>query len=302
MTPEELAKLQRDYLIRAEKRFFVLIAAEFEALKREIQQALIESDRTDLTFVEEFLTFVESRIEIISNPFTRIVTNAQNKVINFTSRVLKAYFPSLESKIFSPDKEAIQKLIGRSASGESLQKLFLKMRPEIAERTKAVLIGGFAEGKPAAAIAKDIKDVSGIARYNALRIARTETNEAYRAASREFYEAAEIKKYVWKSVRDGRTCIICWSLHNKIFPTAKKIFSHPMCRCVLLPYSGERLEDSNADFLSLEKGAQKEILGPRRFELFESGNLRIDDFIRSQKSKEGDAEQYFIRNLSELQD
>lgn len=308
MTPKEFAKLQRNYLIRTEKQSAVLIASEFEAVKRDLQKFLIENARREATiknlyadsFLERLLLFIDNQLDFLSIPFSRIVSRGQKLVINFTSKILADYL-SLDASIFSPDKEAIRILIGRTQTGETLQKYFLRMKPEIAEKAKQTLIEGFALGESNSQIAKRITDVSDVSRYKAMRISRTETNEAYRTATREFYEGADVKKYVWQSVRDSRTCLICWTLHNRVFKTSKKVFSHPNCRCVLLPFfDGDEKIGSNDDFLKLETGFQRQILGPKRFELFQSGKFKIEDFVKSQNSKEF-GEKFSIKNLSEFE-
>lgn len=305
MTSEEFAKLQRDFLIKIEKQSAIQIFNEFRLFNNQIGNYLTENPNVDLNSIDNLIKEIESLLDKLSSPFYRIVARAQRQVINFSAESLKNYLKEkvvakLESSIFSPDNEAIKVLIGRTQSGEHLQKFFLRMKPDIAQKVKAELINGFSLGESNSQIAKRITDVSDVSRYRAMTISRTETNEAYRTATREFYGGADVKKYVWKSIRDHRTCLICWTLHNRVFKTSKKVFSRPNCRCVLLPYFGEDLGSSNDDFLKLESGYQKQILGPKRFEMFQSGNLKIGDFVKSEKTKGG--ENFSIKNLSDLVD
>ena len=309
MTPEQLARLHRDFLIKNEKNSAVKVSAYFESLKKEISDFLIKNEERaaakEISIITELVDKMSSFFDDLSPVFARFVGLAQKKVISFAAETLKSYFKFYEieisSSIFEPDREAINALVGRTQTNESLQKFFLRMKPEIAEKTKAAVIEGFSKGDGAAQIAKRINDVSGIGRYNALRLSRTETNEAYRSASREFYGSAEIKKYIWLSVLDSRVCLRCWFLHGQKFNSAKKVFSHPNCRCVLVPYlkNQKEIETGIEKFDKLESGFQKQILGKQRFDLYTNG-FGLGDFVTSAKSKEYGTV-YSIKNLSEFE-
>lgn len=305
MTPRELAIIQREYLIRTEKQSAVRLSAEFETLKQNINEYLTANLTGRITIarlnenslLEKILGQLDAQLQRIRNPFTRIVTTGQQRVINFAAESLGKL---LVSTIFSPDREAVRKLVGRTQNGSTLARFFDRINPFAREKAREALIDGFALGESPAAIARRMSDVANLARARALTIARTETNEAYRAASREFYVEAEIKEYVWLSALDERTCLICWRLHGQKFASSKKIFSHPNCRCVLVPKTknagaiptGEKL------FAKLEPGAQREIVGAKRFELLQSG-FKLKDFVDVKKSGEfGD--QFLIRNLTDF--
>ena len=309
MTPEQLAKLHRDYLVKREKNSAVLIAGGFESLKNEIALFLLKNERSvgnkEISISAALVDKLSIFFDEFAPVFSRFVASAQQKVISFAAETLKSYFKfqklEISSSIFEPDKEAINKLIGRTQTGKSLEKFFLRMKPEIAEKAKAALIEGFTTGDGAGQIARRIGDVSDIGRYNALRVSRTETNEAYRAASRDFYQSAEIKKYIWLSVLDARVCLRCWFLHGQKFSSKVKIFSHPQCRCVLVPYlkNQKEIETGIEKFGKLETGFQKQILGSSRFDLYKDG-YGLNDFVKSAKSEEYGTV-YSIKNLSDFE-
>ena len=122
---------------------------------------------------------------------------------------------------------------------------------------------------------------------------------AYRRASVEFYDNAGIVEYRFMSVLDVRTCPICWSLHGRKFKLKVKPNIHVNCRCAIVPVIiGEKIETGIEKFNKLEPGYQKQILGNKRFELFQNGNP-LKSFIRADKSKEYGTI-YKIRNLSEF--
>lgn len=310
MTPEELARLQREYLIRTEKESAVFIAAEFAALRREILEFLTKNIRGPATvknlytknFLGRILLLLDNKLDVFSILFSRKTADAQAKVIRFAANSLNKFLPEIQVEVFDPDREAIRKLIGRTQTGDSLQKFFLRMKPLVRERAKLELIEGFAMGESAPQIAKRINGVSDVGMARALTVSRTEANEAYRAASREFYRSAGIREYYWLSKLDSRVCLICWILHGRRFKSSIKVFSHPNCRCVLIPSTKNQKEiiTGAEKFNRLEKGFQKQILGNSRFELFEKGNS-LASFVGVKKSEDF-GRVFFTKNLSEHKD
>jgi SPP1 gp7 family putative phage head morphogenesis protein len=153
-------------------------------------------------------------------------------VINSAADATKR-FTQLSSSIFRTDREAIKKLIGRTQDGGSLTNFFKRLDQPVREASKKALIEGFSKGEGADEIARRLRDAADIGRSRALTIARTETNEAYRAASREFLSGSgEIKKYVWLAVLDTRTCLICWALHGR---HSTAIVKSPLIRIAAAP-------------------------------------------------------------------
>jgi SPP1 gp7 family putative phage head morphogenesis protein len=308
MTPQEFAKLQREFLISAEKRSAVFLHAEFERIKREIIEYLLlkitgKPTLVRLGFIDDFIDLLIRKIDLLSSPAGQIIARSQNNVVRFASDSLKKYLNfRLESSIFSPDREAIRILIGRAFEGESLQTVFNRMKPAVANRARVELIEGFALGESNEAIAKRIPDVTDLGRYRALTIARNETLMSYKNASTEFYAEAGIKQYRFISSLDPRCCLVCWRLHGTKWKLKEKPHIHVGCRCVVLPVlKGEKIKTGVELFSSLESGYQKQILGPKRFSLFGAAGNSIDSFVGVDKSKEF-GRTFYVKNLSDLPD
>jgi hypothetical protein len=122
---------------------------------------------------------------------------------------------------------------------------------------------------------------------------------AYRNASAEFYAEAGIKEYRFLSALDPRTCLVCWRLHGTRWKLKEKPHIHTQCRCVVVPViKGEKIKTGVELFNSLETGVQKQILGPKRFEMFTAGS-NLENFVGSEKSKEF-GRTFYVRNLSDL--
>jgi SPP1 gp7 family putative phage head morphogenesis protein len=308
MTPEQLAAEQRAFLILAEKQSAVLLSAEFDALRREISDYLTANLPTEISlakieernFLARFLEEISQFCDVLSIPLAAVALRAQKRVVNFTADSLKRYLPEIKTSIFDADREAIQKLINRTNTGESLEKAFSRLASPVAARAKQELIEGFSLGESSAQIAKRLNNATDFGASRAMTIARTETNEAYRAASREFYRAAEIRQYVWMSALDVRTCWICWHLHGRKFKTKQKVTSHPNCRCTLVPVSknNKDVETGIERFLRLETGYQKQILGEKRFDLYSRGaEEELESFV-GVKTSDSRGWQHFIKPLA----
>ncbi|MCD9186722.1 MAG: phage head morphogenesis protein [Pyrinomonadaceae bacterium] len=307
MTPQEFAKKQREMLIRTEKRSAFILLNEFEKMKKKISDFILLQLTGPITLkklsendlLKKLLSEVESRIIEIKNPFVKTVQKAQTTVIKQSGASLREFL-ELKSKIFERDGEAIQKLLQRANGKNTLSVIFDRMKTPVRQLAKNELIEGFALGESAPQIAARLHKTADLGKARALTIARTETNEAYRAATRDFYREANIKEYIWMSALDPRTCLICWMLHGQKFKSSKMTFSHPNCRCVLIPktkHTGNIITGAER-FAALEPGFQKQILGNKRFEIFKAGNS-LDEFVKSEKSPEF-GERFAIRNLDEF--
>ena len=306
MTPEQLAKIQREFLIKTEKQSAILIESELARVKREFSgffgRNVTPATRRALeSFLREFIALADAEMDIASYRFANIVERAQRQMINFAGKSLKKYSPRISSSIFDPDKEATQILIGRTQNGSQLSKFFQKLKEPLQKLARKNLIEGFRRGESSQAIAKRINDVADVGRYRALVISRNETVMAYRNASVNFYDEAGITEYRFLSVLDPRTCLICWRLHGTIWKLKTKPHIHTQCRCVICPVlkNDNQIKTGIELFGSLEKGVQKQILGEKRFQLFENGSYGLKDFTAIKKSKEF-GNTHFVKPLDNL--
>lgn len=187
------------------------------------------------------------------------------------------------------DSAATRELIGIAGDGEPLSKHFEGIAEPVRNRMFESLFAGIATGRPNASIAKEIKDAVGFGAARALTIARTETNRAYREASRKYYDdAGEVVGWRWVAALDLTTCPICWSLHGRIFKTSEKFATHPNCRCTMVPvFAGDPPPTTGPDkFAKLTREQQRTILGPRRLDLYEAG-AELRNFVERYTSTFG---------------
>lgn len=94
-----------------------------------------------------------------------------------------------------------------------------------------------------------------------------------------------IQKVTVSGTLDGRTCLVCASLHGKTFEkhSAPLFPIHHRCRCFLIPYQEGFVPPSYSEWLSRQsEETQKQILGKTRFELYKGG-MTVDRFVSNNR-------------------
>lgn len=187
-------------------------------------------------------------------------------------------------------------------------------------RMQSELRTGIIAGEGIEPLRRRIETVAALKTSQARSIARTYVMHVTNAARAKLYEENRdvIASEQWVATLDDRTCLRCAVLDNKTFPPGKGSQPplHINCRCVRVPITrsakaladrgiistrtargangltGEVPENMNfSEWLRRQPPAvQKEVLGAKRFELYQSG-VNIDKFVND----EG-----FIINLDDL--
>lgn len=189
------------------------------------------------------------------------------------------------------DRQALNALVGNvfGSAHTPVKKLFAAVGDEAAQGIYGALVSGVASGQGNEVIARKIRDEFNSTFSRAYTIARTETNNVYREASRATIEAnpAGFKGYIWISARDLTTCSTCWSMHGRIFAVNRKFRTHPNCRCVLQPYTGKNgVATGETEFADLTDAQRRTILGPKRADLYAAG-YRLGDFVAFKRTEFG---------------
>lgn len=99
----------------------------------------------------------------------------------------------------------------------------------------------------------------------------------------------KIKRYMWSSVLDTSTCILCGSLDGQIYDDVTNVAiypAHDRCRCRLVPlpdYVDEDVKVTYSDWFERQSDKDKyKILGKTRFHLYENG-MKIKRFVNNGK-------------------
>lgn len=238
--------------------------------------------------LNELLNQVNDEIRRSSARLGIIVEQSQTSAINI-AKANAGRNAELHSNLAFFDSDAVRELIGIAGDGEPLDVLFRGIAPHVKNQVFNALFYGLATGKPNAAIAKEINDAVGSGAFRAMTIVRTETNRAYREATRKFYENTDgVAGWRWIAALDLRTCPICWALHGQVFPNQEKFATHPNCRCTMIPVFdlNEPFETGPEAFAKLNRTQQNAILGPARLKLYELG-AELKDFVEKTKTPFG---------------
>lgn len=190
--------------------------------------------------------------------------------------------------------EAIQNVVGFAGDGSALADLFDAIGPYARDH---VVIGMASSDNPEAVakrMAKTYKDL-GISRAHT--IARTEMIRANREAQRQSFAEnfTIVKGWVRVSAGDQKVCVVCWGLQGQVQDLAQVVPSHPNCRCTVVPVTPsyaelaglpegafdepEPLPTRDESFMMLSESERRNVLGPSRYRLWETGTS-LDSFGR----------------------
>jgi SPP1 gp7 family putative phage head morphogenesis protein len=262
-------------------------------LERIEKQRLIDGNASPGLLIQkarlgELLDQVTIEIRKSSAKLAALTTGAQDQAVN-VAQDQAAQYPRLTSDLNFFDSDAARKLIGLAGDGEPLAVHFAKLVRPARQAMFDALFYGISVGLPNVRIAREVQDSIGGTRAQAMTIVRTETNRAYREATREFYDdVSAVIGWRWLAALDLRTCPICWALHGRIFKTKTKFGTHPNCRCTMVPvFAGDpKFETGPEVFNRLTRAQQLAILGPGRLGLYNQG-AELSDFVENRKSAFG---------------
>ena len=236
----------------------------------------------------------------------KITLREQSKVVDLarehSARLMKAAATDARVRISfaSLAKDEIRHLVGVMQDGspvaQAFRKLGQQMGLESAEPIKKALIEGMALGRNPRSIAAAVRREVD-AGFTPGRVTRSDPRVvrvlnmgirhqvlgAYREATRLNYEDNKklLSGWVWTATRSATTCVICWAMDGTIFPADEPFVSHVNCRCVMRPLLPGQTPGQlgPAAFNKLEPGVQKEILGDLAFKAYDSGMVKLEDFV-----------------------
>ena len=112
------------------------------------------------------------------------------------------------------------------------------MQKSITYSMQRGILEGWGTNKIANEIRRNIKGNQNMGITRAKTIARTEIVNAYNQANQNKDRENGVKKYIWITSFDDRTCPECMGYDGQIFTVGKDIVppAHPNCRCSTSPY------------------------------------------------------------------
>lgn len=168
---------------------------------------------------------------------------------------------------------------------------------------KRELVRGITVGDNPQRVARDlVRKAEG--RFNggltrAMTIARTETLDAHREATKasERVNSDIIGGWEWYATLDAMTCPACLAMHGSVHDAGEPgPVGHQNCRCARLTVTKSWAElgfndieeppsltqDPEAWFNGLTEDTQRQIMGPERLELLQSGQIKWSDLAMLQ--------------------
>tara|TARA_R110000824_G_scaffold20903_11_gene78393 strand:+ start:572 stop:1624 length:1053 start_codon:yes stop_codon:yes gene_type:complete len=198
--------------------------------------------------------------------------------------------------------DAFTAFVGISGDGAPLGRLLAELGPKAAKQITEEIGDGIALGYNSKKIGRNVRNKAGMPLTRALTIARTETNRAYREASRLSYavnsgEEGLVRGYRRLSARSENTCIACLAEDGTFHETNELMPTHPNCRCTLVPetvtYRDLGLDvdmppppENARDWFGRQSQARQEkILGAERLGALNSGKLPWENMMRRTTNK-----------------
>jgi hypothetical protein len=203
-------------------------------------------------------------------------------------------------------KEAITALVGALQQESPLASITLAKWGErtsriVSERLVSGLTRGIGSRKTAREIMAALDDPLGMPLSKALTIARTETNRAFRSATKETYARNPhiVKGWTWGANVNGdpAPCLACWAMHGTVHPVTEDLADHPNGRCVMLPVTpsfremgldveepDQAIPTGEQEFNALPEAQQREIMGERRYAAYKDGKFKFADMARTEHS------------------
>jgi SPP1 gp7 family putative phage head morphogenesis protein len=203
------------------------------------------------------------------------------------------------------NSDAVQAIVGFTTDGSPLTDLLQTLAPEASQGVRDALIQGVALGHSPAKIAAQSRDALGGSLTRALTIARTETMRAYRDSSSQAYadNGDVLDGWTWMASLSSRTCAMCIAMHGTVHPVTEQMYSHPNCRCVMVPlvkgYSGPSIQSGSTWFNEADEATQLSILGQSAFDAFQSGAISLQDLVGTSDSDRWGLSR-FVLSLSQV--
>ncbi len=231
----------------------------------------------------------------------------------------RAFRPlGLKPKVPAPGS-AVARTRSATVRGIPMSRSFQRFFRNDRERVLAQVRAGLADGLSGGGLARSVvgtksrrflDGIRQVSRRSIDTIVQTVTTHATTQARELLYEVNPdlVREERWVSTLDARTSSICQALDGRVFPVGEGIMppAHPNCRSArmpivpglrALPVDPERqvilpatVKDSfdgkGPQVLTYDKwlrsqpaAAQRDILGPTRFALFQTGEIELRGFV-----------------------
>lgn len=190
---------------------------------------------------KEQITFRQGLSNIYTDQFLRQVYDLGQSI------TVKANFNRLNLAL-------IQKTLDYPWSGAMFSDRLWQDKERLGRNLRVGLTQSMILGEGIPQITDRINKGIDTARYNAERVARTETKRVTYCAHDDVYKDTGVEelKYRCANGGDGRTCQYCRADNGKVFKRGEEptLPRHPNCRCVYIPVVSDTFEDNELNELT----------------------------------------------------
>lgn len=232
--------IERDldsYLNRAHRQYernYKILLQEVKKLNRDFELGKISSDFMELR-TNVLISQLEDRVRELNFQIEKEMPEKLAKYANYSREGMDKILTRLG--VISLPTSTFEFASTFRYEDYTFQSSFNKAGIKLGTRLNDIMTEGIAKGWDNRKYAKKILEVEEFTKFEANRIARTETARAATEGSRQTLKEYGVEKVQWSAALERRTCQICAGLHNKKFKLGAEppLPRHPFCRCVLLP-------------------------------------------------------------------
>lgn len=190
---------------------------------------------------KEQITFRQGLSNIYTDQFLRQVYNLGQSI------TVKANFNRLNPAL-------IQKTLDYPWSGAMFSDRLWQDKERLGRNLRVGLTQSMILGEGIPQITDRINKGIDTARYNAERVARTETKRVTYCAHDDVYKDTGVEELRYRCANggDSRTCQYCRADNGKVFKRGEEptLPRHPNCRCVYIPVVSDTFEDNELNELT----------------------------------------------------
>jgi len=180
----------------------------------------------------EVMQIQPKELETTAQVYERIIATSYIK----TGKDILESIPDANVAFSIYDKSIIQAIIKRPLAGATFNDTIFRNIKVLSKTVETTIGGALAMGQSYQKTTKQVEELLGIGKRQAMRVVRTQSNYYNNQAELQVYEDLGVKKYQYSAFLDMRTSSICKRLHNKIFEVKDAKVGenyppmHPNCR------------------------------------------------------------------------
>ena len=295
----------RDRLIGLESAASIAMFETYSSLELALFQqydAFLSANGSKLEMGDPSSVFRNDRYFVMMNEVDRLMNAYASAVMQIMTasemasvrasfaegaqRITNRGGPSLSAGFAGVPDSTVSNLVGALQQFTPVGQVLASYGPDVSRSIRDNLINGTGSGLSVDQIRRNIQqETTTLTRNRAETLIRTEILRASRVSLQTVYEqSGVVQGWRWSADLSSRTCPVCLALNGRIFPLREPMHSHVKCRCSPTPYLGddtdEEWESGDSWLQRQPRNVQVDILGEEGYQLFNSGSVQLQDFIK----------------------